>query len=677
MPEYLAPGVYVEEIEIGAKPIEGVSTSTVGMVGVTEKGRSDGLPVLVTSFADFKRKFGGFLGNGFDKYRFLAYAVDSFFRNGGQRAYIKRIILKNATSTIINSSGGFTTHLAEDTPVVVTGPNNNDNARKQIKLASLRGIEESTTPNLRFIALNDDETTKGTPEDMAVESYDPFTSVVNLKNPITNQYFKKSTKIVVITLPESASALGTSVEFTAKNEGKWGNHINIDVSPVSKVSTILRAISTTQPKYELKSSAGFYIGSIVEFDNGENKKYRRIEEIEDNTITLDSVLTTNNVGITASDPANTKRLSTCEFRLVISFEDESEVIDNLNTNPNTPNYYFNAINEKSNLIKVNNLYSTPANYTRKDPFDQPTGELSLGTPGDDGNLYTSDSEANDYYIGATGDPGEKTGIKSLEDIDEINIIAVPGITTDNVQMEMISQCESLKDRFAILDTPEGDISTVKAHKEKYDSKYAAIYYPWIKTYDSLEKVDFFMPPSGGIAGIYARSDTERGVHKAPANEIFRGGTDLKVRLGKGEQEDLNPKGINCIRSFPGRGIRVWGARTTSSDSLWKYVNVRRLFLFLEESIDEGTQWVVFEPNDEKLWARVRQTINQFLTQVWKDGALMGNTPEEAFFVKCDRTTMTQNDIDTGKLIVQIGVAPVKPAEFVIFRIAQVTEGVKG
>jgi hypothetical protein len=191
-----------------------------------------------------------------------------------------------------------------------------------------------------------------------------------------------------------------------------------------------------------------------------------------------------------------------------------------------------------------------------------------------------------------------------------------------------------------------------------------------KENDKIKLIQGFVPPSGYLAGIYARTDSQRGVHKAPANEVIRGALDLKVSVTKGEQDVLNPLGINCIRAFPGRGIRVWGARTTASDTLWKYVNVRRLFLYLEESIEEGTQWVVFEPNDEKLWARVKQTITQFLTRVWKDGALMGSIPDEAFFVKCDKTTMTQDDIDNGRLIVLIGVAPVKPAEFVIFHIAQ-------
>jgi len=164
------------------------------------------------------------------------------------------------------------------------------------------------------------------------------------------------------------------------------------------------------------------------------------------------------------------------------------------------------------------------------------------------------------------------------------------------------------------------------------------------------------------------------VHKAPANEVVRGATSLQVKVTRGQQEILNPRGVNAIRSFPGRGILVWGARTVSKDTLWKYINVRRLFIFIERSIDEGSQWLVFEINNEKLWSRVKATITQFLTQVWRDGALMGTRPEEAFFVKCDRTTMTQNDIDNGRLIVIIGIAPVKPAEFVIFRIAQTRSG---
>jgi phage tail sheath protein FI len=183
-----------------------------------------------------------------------------------------------------------------------------------------------------------------------------------------------------------------------------------------------------------------------------------------------------------------------------------------------------------------------------------------------------------------------------------------------------------------------------------------------------------IPPGGHVAGIYARADVERGVHKAPANEVVRGATGLQFQITKGDQDLLNPRGVNCIRDFPGRGIMVWGARTVSSDPLWKYVNVRRLMIFIEESVDQGTQWVVFEPNDHLLWDRVRQSITDFLTRIWRDGALMGATPEQAFFVKCDASTMSDDDVLNGRLICLIGVAPVRPAEFVIFRITQSRSG---
>jgi phage tail sheath protein FI len=207
---------------------------------------------------------------------------------------------------------------------------------------------------------------------------------------------------------------------------------------------------------------------------------------------------------------------------------------------------------------------------------------------------------------------------------------------------------------------------------------AALYYPWIEA--ALEPAGNSNPaqelvaPSGHIAGIYARVDAEKGVHRTPANEIIRGASGLKVELTAQQQEALNPQGINCIRALPGRGIRVWGARTTSDDPQWKYVNVRRLLIFLEESIEKGTRWAVFEPNGETLWRKVAATVSDFLLGVWRNGALMGSKPEKAFFVKCDRTTMTQDDIDNGRLVCLIGVAPLKPAEFVIFRIGQCAGG---
>ena len=292
----------------------------------------------------------------------------------------------------------------------------------------------------------------------------------------------------------------------------------------------------------------------------------------------------------------------------------------------------------------------------------------------------------DVYVGNSAD---RTGFAGLEAIDEITMLSVPdlmaakdrGLLDDEgvraVQDAMITHCELMRDRVAILDTPPGlNAQQVKAWRAEvnYDSKYAALYWPWIKVMDPLSGAPAFVPPSGHMAGIWARNDSTRGVHKAPANEVVRGAIALELNLTKGEHDQLNPDGVNCIRSFPGQGIRVWGARTLSSDPEWRYLNVRRLFNYIEKSILNGTNWVVFEPNDPKLWDSVKRTITMFLRRVWRDGALFGATPAQAFFVKCDAENNPPENRDAGMLTVEIGVAPVKPAEFVIFRLSQYADG---
>lgn len=278
------------------------------------------------------------------------------------------------------------------------------------------------------------------------------------------------------------------------------------------------------------------------------------------------------------------------------------------------------------------------------------------------------------YIGSDNGPGTRTGLKALEDIEEVNIVAAPGQTDPVIQDAVLSHCENMRYRFAILDSPEViEKGGVDKLPKPRDSKYGGYYFPWVEIYDPF-KGNIFQPPSGYMAGIYARSDAERGVHKAPANEIVRGAIGLKYNITRGEQDLLNPKGINCIRAFPNRGIRVWGARTISSDASWRYVNVRRLFNMVEQSIELGTQWVVFEPNDQRLWKRVTRDIGAFLLRLWRQGALFGKTPEEAFFVKCDDETNPPEVIDAGQMVCEIGMCPVKPAEFVIFRIGQMPAG---
>jgi uncharacterized protein len=295
--------------------------------------------------------------------------------------------------------------------------------------------------------------------------------------------------------------------------------------------------------------------------------------------------------------------------------------------------------------------------------------------------------SSDDYV---GDVAQRSGVNGLEAIDEITMLCVPDLmsayqqgaidleTVQSVQLAMIGHCEIMGDRIAILDSPPGlnaqQVKEWRVDKAGYDSKYAALYWPWIRTLDPSSGANVFVPPSGHLAGIWGRNDDTRGVHKAPANEVVRGAVSLQTRITKNEHDLLNPVGINCIRAFPAQGIRVWGARTLSSDPAWRYLNIRRLFNYLEESILGGTNWVVFEPNDQALWAKLRRTIASFLVNEWRKGALFGLTPDDAFYVKCDDETNPTEGIDAGQVVCEIGVAPVKPAEFVIFRLAQYSGG---
>ena len=289
----------------------------------------------------------------------------------------------------------------------------------------------------------------------------------------------------------------------------------------------------------------------------------------------------------------------------------------------------------------------------------------------------------------TGAPGAgdyQDALNRLLALEDISIVAAPGAssfggsTPAAVNQLLIGHAETRRAyRIAVLDSPPSlEIQDIRTLKSLIDSEYAALYYPWVVVANPLAATDptqpteLALPPSGFVTGIYARSDVNRGVWKAPANETVTGALRLQREVRFGEQEVLNPLGVNCIRTLPNRGIRVWGARTTSSDPEWIYVNVRRYFLYLEASIDQGTQWAVFEPNGERLWANIVTTVSDFLYAEWLSGALLGASPREAFFVRCDRSTMSQNDLDNGRLICLIGVAALKPAEFVIFRIGQKT-----
>ena len=520
MPEYLTPGVYVEEFEIGAKPIEGVSTSTVGFLGEAERGPT--YPQLVTSFPEYKRMFGGFFGAT----KYLPYAVDGFFGNGGQRAFVARIVDKE---------GGV---------------------RAQVTVGG--------------------------------------------------------------------------VQITAVGEGLWGTRVGFRV----------KAASTEKNGFRLQV---YYWTAGVQTDTLIDPLPTDADEIKNTRVQL------------RSQPV----------------PQLSEVFDDLSLDEASPNFIEKRVaNGLSNLVELKRVGDAVP----------PPGQLQFLADGADGNDVTlGDYQGRDEPDPASGQ--KRSGLAALDEpsFEDVAIIYAPdAFSEDGLAEELMTYCENDKYRFLILDSPRGQaqIGTLDPRSGNPPggraSLYAAFYYPWITVFDSVSGARKLVPPGGHVAGIYARTDIERGVFKAPANEPVRGALELEFEVTDGGQGILNPRGVNAIRAFPGRGRRVWGARTLSDNTLWKYVNVRRLFIFIEASIFRGTQWVVFEPNDQRLWARVKQTITEFLRTQWRLGALFGATEDEAFFVRVDRTTMTDDDINNGRLIVVIGIAPVRPAEFVIFRIAQLT-----
>jgi Bacteriophage tail sheath protein len=362
--------------------------------------------------------------------------------------------------------------------------------------------------------------------------------------------------------------------------------------------------------------------------------------------------------------------------LVIQDGKVVETFDNVTTKRG-PGNVATAVRQRSKLITIEEVKAAPLAVPEKGV------RVALGG----GDLPAVPAVQPDHYI---GDAGTRSGFGGLEAIDDITMLCVPdlmaayqagaidGDGVKAVQLAMIAHCELMADRVAVLDPLPGlspqRMKEWRVDVAGYDSKYAALYWPWVKIMDPLTGKPMLLPPSGHVAGVWARTDETRGVHKAPANEVIRGVIDLESGLTRGEHDQLNPAGINCIRSFPGQGIRIWGARTLSSDPEWRYLNVRRLFNFIEKSILNGTNWAVFEPNDWRLWGTMERAIEAFLRRVWRSGALFGASPDQAFYVKCDEENNPAENRDVGILTVDVGVAPVKPAEFVIFRLSQYSEG---
>jgi hypothetical protein len=578
MPEYLAPGVYMEERDDGPKPIEGVGTAMPAFIGFTERAhryelvdgerkRQDypGSPELVTSWNQYLQKFGDFVPG-----TFLPLAVYGYFQNGGTRCYVISV--------------------------------------KQFPPAKLQL-----------------QNTKG----------EPALLVTALKTKVTepNSLQIKVTDVQPPAMPASQTSTGSSGSGQPQVSGS--------------------ASSSTSPE----------VGFTLEVWRDE----KRIEVLS--------------VVMAENPDSGLVKIGLKGGRQFVS---DYVALSDYEYRPDTK------------PAKKSGAKDKPETKTKKRLEDAVPAALesltSLAVDTESRNILPGESEYQGN-LRATNQNGEPkpTGIEALEALDDVTMMVIPDLMTQlngakpdeqtiiNVQQIMFTHCAKMQDRVAILDVPlildgmnVGPLVAKEYRRSKMniDSSYAALYYPWIKVVDPATNQTIDMPPSGHIAGIWARNDITRGVHKAPANEVVRGAVGLAYNMTKGEQEVLNPEGVNCIRSFPGMGIRVWGARTLSSNPSWRYLNVRRLFNYAEKSIERGTQWVVFEPNDHRLWGKVRRDVTAFLLTMWRDGMLFGLSPEEAFFVRCDETTNPRESRDLGRLIVEIGMAPVKPAEFVIFRISQ-------
>lgn len=466
-----------------------------------------------------------------------------------------------------------------------------------------------------------------------------------------------------------------TIEISARNEGSWGNSVTVSFEASSSSKTqILEDLG--EGKYRLKSVAGFNVGDVVELEGSGKSQFSVVTNVTGNNVTFSKPFEGEVVDTGLLPKIVVK---TCEMNVVVEEGETVEKYADVSFNVLSP-LFIEKVMAKSEIVR---LTAKPVEGAVapidvvKQVFGGKGSEVKVTLSGGANGTAAALTDAD--FIGKDEGPGSRTGIQAFLDNTDVNIIAVPGVTSPDVQLSLVSHCEKLASRFAVLDVPmtAKTVPDILQHRDIVDSDYCAMYHPWIKVFDPLDKKDTFIPPSGSVMGIFARSDSNRGVHKAPANEVLANCTGLYANYNVIEQDLLNPKGVNLIRKFPGAGIRVWGARTASSKPLWKYVNVRRLFIYIEESIKANTNWVVFEPNDVALWSRVKRTVEIFLEGIWRTGALVGASPSEAFFVDVGPNTMSKDDIDNGRLICTIGVAPVKPAEFVIFRITQKTEEAAG
>lgn len=636
MPEFLAPGVFIEEVSFRSKPIEGVSTTTTGFVGPARFGPIYMEPGVVTCMGEFERIYGDggqlkFSDAG-QMHNFLWHAARAFFTDGGRRLYISRTFLPSSGNNDgiaranVPAAGGATA-LA----VRARFPGSAGNIRVRITVRVGRNALCGTT---------------GVPTVVGLKTND-VVWIRDFSTPLASSPRSGNLYLVAWCETEQTWRFG-------KSKAKSAADLRLSASTRS-VSPSTQLDPTREAEVRIVTLA---VTALLN---------------DSSTLVWDGL---------PPDPAHQREYPA------------DSLCARFHAAPNTPEVACKVplvitcgANVSDGLDVLDALFA--ANSSLRAALDNASSTETersvdiLLSGGDDGARPT----ATEY--GGDDDPATmiKTGLRAFEDIEDISIVAAPGSTfafnngyetnASSIASHLISHVERMRYRIAVLDSGDGlSIPEVLAMRAKYDSNCAAFYYPWVRVLDPITGQEINLPPSGFVSGIYMRNNVQSAVNKAPANEVVDLALGLEIVLNDAQQDVLISVGINCFRASPGLGFRLWSARTISSDREWKYVQVRRYFDYLERSIDRGTRWAVLEPNGDALWAVVRRTIEEFLRNEWKIGALLGDRPEKAFFVRCDRSTMTQNDLDNGRLVCSIGVAPLRPTEFVIFRIGQWTADAK-
>jgi phage tail sheath protein FI len=787
MPTYATPGVYFERVDNASQAVAELRTDIAGFVGIAQMG-----PVhkatKVESWQQFLSTFGNFISNGY-----LAYSAKAFFENGGERMYVVRVAAPMAStgtnppgaqpadgmsSNVLSTAGfaaGALATLKQTAVANAVGAQPAD--RKSSIVNSVAGfppgsVVQVSQPAPAFTAWHKvtsiDAIANRIYWDTALES------TFLLAPPISFTTFHHEDRLLGLPAGPNTLAWTQSIapafdvtqaiqietgrssshgifhdansvptlEVKAANPGSWGDSIQIVASHSSLAATATSSAvqpASGQLSY-VQSVVGFPQYSVVRLYQTQSPTpiiaYRTVALVNAAT----NILQWDTALPATLDLSKTISFETVEFSLTVYVSGSAkESFPGLSMNTKHSRYVENVVNPQTAASVQRKQVGLPSQYIRvKDLSSSSMPPDNLPDPSapqlDEGVLDLwggRDGIAALQMSDFTGDAGStrKWGIRAMEDVDEISIVAVPDILIEpappvayapvvsqppnpclpstaapqiapppppppteaapsfsldevyQVQQALIQHCQDMQFRFAILDPPDFgypklhvDLGEVQSWRQRFDTMYAALYYPWILVRDPLQLGNSIVrrvPPSGHVAGVYANGDLTVGVHQAPANAVVQWAQDLTTEVTSEMQGFLNPIDVDCIRSFSGRGIRVYGARTLSSDTSWQFINVRRLLFMIEHALQISMQWVVFEPNNVHLWHLLRVSISSFLEAEWKLGALAGNTAEESFYVKCDATNNSQATTSLGELFVEIGVAPTLPAEFVIFRIGRV------